>query len=140
MKADTVDLDGLFVQTSETNPVPFSYMNDKVANSENLISCYLTYTNDRTHQLIRDNLHLSDHVIGDVTGPRYCPSLESKVERFTSRDRHQVWLEPEALDSVRLVLMCLVAYNFLERYLPQWNRHYPSGRSAARSSPHYQGS
>jgi len=63
--------------------------------------CYLTYTNEKTHQIIRDNLHLSLFHTGvlEGNGPRYCPSIENKVERFADKDRHQLFVEPEAVDS-----------------------------------------
>ena len=63
--------------------------------------CYLTYTNEETHRIIRENLHLSPMVRGDIkgTGARYCPSIEDKVRRFADKDRHQLFLEPEGLSS-----------------------------------------
>jgi len=63
--------------------------------------CYLTYTNEETHRLIRENLQLSPMVRGDIkgTGARYCPSIEDKIRRFPDKDRHQIFLEPEGLDS-----------------------------------------
>ena len=65
------------------------------------VSCHITYTSEQTHQIIRDNLHLSPVYSGQIqsTGPRYCPSIEDKVKRFADRDRHQVFVEPEGLDS-----------------------------------------
>ena len=63
--------------------------------------CYLTYTNTNTHKIILNNLHLSPLYAGIIKGigPRYCPSIEDKVKRFSDRDRHQVFLEPEGLDT-----------------------------------------
>ena len=63
--------------------------------------CYLTYTNEETHRIIRENLHLSPMVRGEIkgTGARYCPSIEDKVRRFADKDRHQLFLEPEGLSS-----------------------------------------
>lgn len=85
-------------QPGDNPPVPFSYMTDKVTVPQ--IRCYITHTTEATHQIIRDNLHRSPMYSGQIesTGPRYCPSVEDKVVRFSSRERHQVFLEPEGLD------------------------------------------
>ena len=68
---------------------------------ENRAMCYLTYTNEETHRIIRENLHLSPMVRGEIkgTGARYCPSIEDKIRRFADKDRHQLFLEPEGLSS-----------------------------------------
>lgn len=97
---DSINFDGLIPQPSDDPPTPFSFLNTSVANQDRFRLCHLTYTNPASHAIIRDTLHLNNHVTQDVLGPRYCPSIESKVLRFSHRDRHQVWLEPEGLDSV----------------------------------------
>lgn len=82
-------------------PVPvFSYMGS-VEDHPEQVSCHITYTNEKTHQLIADNLHLSAMYAGEIegTGPRYCPSIEDKVVRFADRDRHQIFVEPEGLET-----------------------------------------
>lgn len=82
-------------------PVPvFSYMGSAEDHPEQ-VSCHITYTNEKTHQLIADNLHLSAMYAGEIegTGPRYCPSIEDKVVRFADRDRHQIFVEPEGLET-----------------------------------------
>eukprot|EP00037_Helgoeca_nana_P023480 m.243764 g.243764 ORF g.243764 m.243764 type:complete len:686 (+) comp26365_c0_seq10:106-2163(+) len=98
---DSINVTGLFEQVSDDPPVPFSYLSSSVNNADRLVSCHLTYTNPTTHKLVRDNLHLSRYLGGDVeaNAPRYCPSLEAKVVRFPDRNRHQVWLEPEGIES-----------------------------------------
>lgn len=85
-------------QKGDDPPVPFSFMNDRVTVPQ--ISCYITYTNDQTHQVIRDNLHQAPMYSGQIkaSGPRYCPSIEDKVVRFADKERHQIFLEPEGLD------------------------------------------
>ena len=67
--------------------------------AQNQLECYLTYTNPETHKILRDNLHQSIHIRETVNGPRYCPSLESKIKKFPEKMAHRIWLEPEALDS-----------------------------------------
>lgn len=99
--ANTINWTGLVEQKSDDPPMPFSFLNDQVDNykPEQLIKCYQTRTNQQTHQLIRDTLHLTIHIKEEVNGPRYCPSIEAKVTRFGDRDGHAVWLEPEGLHS-----------------------------------------
>ena len=94
----TIDFSQLEVQPGENPPVPFSYLNDAVAVQDQLC-CYETQTNAATHKIIQDNLDLSIHIRESVKGPRYCPSLESKIIRFGNRDHHRIWLEPEGFDT-----------------------------------------
>ncbi len=95
---NTIDFSRLEDQPGEEPPVPFSYLNDAVAVQLQL-SCYGTQTNAATHKIIQDNLDQSIHIRETVKGPRYCPSLESKVIRFGNRDSHRIWLEPEGFDN-----------------------------------------
>ncbi|KAI9793628.1 MAG: Mitochondrial Translation Optimization [Piccolia ochrophora] len=94
----TIDRKRLEPQLGDDPPTPFSYLNDRVTVKEQL-SCYSTYTNERTHDVIRANLDKSIHIRETVKGPRYCPSLESKVIRFQDKTSHIVWLEPEGFDT-----------------------------------------
>jgi tRNA uridine 5-carboxymethylaminomethyl modification enzyme len=73
-------------------------MNDKILVPQ--ISCYMTYTSEKTHNVIRENIHRSPMYSGQIQsrGPRYCPSIEDKIMRFADKDRHQIFLEPEGLD------------------------------------------
>lgn len=95
----SIDWDVLEEQPGDNPPEPFSYLNDEITVPQ--ISCHITYTNDATHQVITDNLSLAPMYTGQIegVGPRYCPSIEDKVVRFKERNAHQVFLEPEGLDS-----------------------------------------
>lgn len=88
----------LEAQAGDNPPMPFSYLNDTVSVQDQML-CYATYTNEATHDVVRTNLDKSIHIRETVKGPRYCPSLESKIVRFSDKDRHIVWLEPEGFDS-----------------------------------------
>ncbi|KAJ4247229.1 Mitochondrial Translation Optimization [Fusarium torreyae] len=94
----SINFDILERQFGDDPPSPFSYLNETVAVQEQL-TCSVTYTNEETHQIVRDNLDKTIHIRETVRGPRYCPSLESKVIRFADKTRHIVWLEPEGFDS-----------------------------------------
>jgi tRNA uridine 5-carboxymethylaminomethyl modification enzyme len=94
----TINFGNLEAQHGDDPPMPFSYLNDTVSVQEQLL-CYATYTNEASHEIIRANLDKSIHIRETVKGPRYCPSLESKVIRFADKDRHIIWLEPEGFDS-----------------------------------------
>ncbi|KXT09477.1 hypothetical protein AC579_4435 [Pseudocercospora musae] len=94
----TIDFTKLDVQPGDEPPTPFSYLNERVAVEEQL-DCWSTHTNPAAHDIIRANLDKSIHIRESVKGPRYCPSLESKVLRFTSKQQHLIWLEPEGFDN-----------------------------------------
>lgn len=96
---NTVDFSQCLVQEADDPPMPFSFLNDKVwINPSDQLLCYLTYTTPEVETIVHETLHQNRHVQEETTGPRYCPSIESKILRFAGR-RHQVWLEPEGLDS-----------------------------------------
>ncbi|KAI6916432.1 glucose-inhibited division protein A subfamily, partial [Hortaea werneckii] len=94
----TIDFSRLQVQPGDDPPMPFSYLNNRVS-VEKQLDCWSTHTNPDTHEVIRQNLDKSVHIRETVKGPRYCPSLESKVIRFTDKNQHLIWLEPEGFDS-----------------------------------------
>lgn len=92
----TIDFSALEVQPGDSPPTPFSYLNDRVQVEDgDQLRCWLTYTNEDSHAVVRANLDKSVHIRETVRGPRYCPSLESKVIRFKDKPRHMIWLEPE---------------------------------------------
>ena len=95
LDAATVDLEKLEVQYGDDKAVPFSFMTERIDRSQ--IPCWITYTNEQIHKLLRDNLHQAPLYSGQITstGPRYCPSIETKIVRFADKQRHQVFLEPE---------------------------------------------
>ncbi|MCJ1400625.1 Mitochondrial Translation Optimization [Xylographa trunciseda] len=94
----TIDFSNLDIQRGDDPPVPFSFLNDMVTVKDQL-DCYSTETNPTTHDIIRANLSKSIHIRETVKGPRYCPSLESKVMRFQDKDHHIIWLEPEGFNT-----------------------------------------
>lgn len=96
---DSIDFSVMAIQPGDDPPTPFSYRTDRITLPQ--ISCHLTYTNQETHRLIRENLDRSPLYSGIIesVGPRYCPSIEDKVVRFADKPRHQVFIEPEGLDT-----------------------------------------
>jgi tRNA uridine 5-carboxymethylaminomethyl modification enzyme len=98
----TIDFTSLELQPGDDPPVPFSFRSDGVALPQ--VPCHITYTTPRTHEIIRGGLDRSPLFSGRIKsrGPRYCPSIEDKVVRFADRDRHQIFLEPEGLDTVEV--------------------------------------
>ncbi len=95
----SIDFSKMEIQKGDVDIIPFSF-EDRMKNFEQ-VDCYLTYTNEETHKIIRENLHRSPLFAGVIegTGPRYCPSIEDKVVRFADKERHQVFVEPIGLDT-----------------------------------------
>jgi tRNA uridine 5-carboxymethylaminomethyl modification enzyme len=95
LDGSTVDYDRTEEQPGDSEAIPFSFMTEKIERPQ--IPCWITYTNKKIHKLLRDNLHRAPLYTGQIksTGPRYCPSIESKIVRFADKPRHQVFLEPE---------------------------------------------
>ena len=96
---DSIDFSVMIPQPGDSVPRPFSIRTTHIPNTQ--IQCHITYTNDETHRIIRENLDRSPMYCGIIesTGPRYCPSIEDKVVRFSDKNRHQIFMEPETLDS-----------------------------------------
>ncbi|TGL50368.1 tRNA uridine-5-carboxymethylaminomethyl(34) synthesis enzyme MnmG [Leptospira kemamanensis] len=101
---NSINFDGLEIQDGDENPRPFSFSTKKIDRRQ--IPCYITYTNDTTHELIKQNLEYSPMYSGQIKsiGPRYCPSIEDKVVRFAERDRHQIFIEPEGYETNEMYL------------------------------------
>uniref|UniRef100_A0A8D8MWV6 Protein MTO1 homolog, mitochondrial n=1 Tax=Culex pipiens TaxID=7175 RepID=A0A8D8MWV6_CULPI len=99
IKASSIDFSALERHPGDNPPVPFSFMNDGVwLRAEDQLDCFLTHTSPEVNEIVKRNLHCNRHVTEELTGPRYCPSIESKVLRFGGKT-HQIWLEPEGFDS-----------------------------------------
>ena len=99
IKKDSINWKKVEMQSADPVPIPFSYMNNKINVQQ--IECGITRTNDATHDIISKNINLSPVFSGSIqgSGPRYCPSIEDKVHRFNEKNSHQIFLEPEGLDS-----------------------------------------
>jgi len=97
IRFDSINWDVLEMQQPDENPVPFSFMTDAITVPQ--IACGITFTNAKTHKIIAENLQKSAIHAGHISGrgPRYCPSIEDKINRFADRDKHQIFLEPEGL-------------------------------------------
>ena len=95
----SIDFSVMEIQENDEDIEPFSFETEKPV--ENKVNCYLTYTNEETHKLIRENLNLSPMFRGEIEGkgPRYCPSIEDKVVRFSDKERHQIFIEPIGLNT-----------------------------------------
>ena len=95
----SLDFSKMTEQPGDERIVPFSFSTDPDSIQKEQVSCYLTYTNEETHRIIRENIHRSPLFSGAIegTGPRYCPSIEDKVVKFPDKERHQIFIEPEGL-------------------------------------------
>ncbi|HEY8362873.1 MAG TPA: tRNA uridine-5-carboxymethylaminomethyl(34) synthesis enzyme MnmG [Tissierellaceae bacterium] len=98
---DSIDFSKMEIQPGDEEIIPFSFMNMGKKFDIEQVPCYLTYTTEEMHEIIRKNLHRSPMYTGEIegVGPRYCPSIEDKVVRFSDKDKHQVFIEPEGLDT-----------------------------------------
>ncbi len=104
VNAHTIDVSQMEIQPGDDDPLPFSFSTEQITQPQ--VPCYLTYTNEKTHDVIRRNLHRSAMYSGRIVGigPRYCPSIEDKVVRFAEKTEHQVFVEPEGLDTDEIYL------------------------------------
>ena len=104
VNAHTIDFSQMEIQPGDENPLPFSFLTEQIIQPQ--LPCYLTYTNEKTHAVIRENLHRSAMYSGRIVGigPRYCPSIEDKVVRFAEKNEHQVFVEPEGRDTDEIYL------------------------------------
>jgi len=102
LNGKTIDYSRLQVQHGDEAPVPFSFSTVRITQKQ--VPCHITYTNSRTHEIIRGGLHRSPMYSGTIKsrGPRYCPSIEDKIVRFADKPRHQIFLEPEGYDTVEV--------------------------------------
>ncbi len=98
--AKTVDTSGMEIQPGDTPPPPFSFRTDKKTFNPTQLPCYVTYTNEGTHEIIESNFYRAPMFSGQIegVGPRYCPSIEDKINRFRDRPRHQIFVEPQTID------------------------------------------
>ena len=98
----SIDFSKTTPQYGDQHIIPFSFLNLEIQREQ--VPCYLTYTNEKTHEIIRKNIHRSPLYSGQIkgTGPRYCPSIEDKVVKFPDKERHQLFLEPEGLDTAEV--------------------------------------
>jgi tRNA uridine 5-carboxymethylaminomethyl modification enzyme len=102
LNGNTIDYKGLEEQKGDSDPLPFSFSTTSLPLPQ--ISCYITYTNEKSHEIIREGLDRSPLYSGIIegVGARYCPSIEDKVVRFPEKERHQIFLEPEGLDTAEV--------------------------------------
>lgn len=121
LKKSSINFDSLKAEYGDDNFEAFSFRSPKAMQNK-IEACHITYTNERTHKIINDNIHLSPLFSGAIegTGPRYCPSIEDKVTRFADKNRHQSFLEPEGINSDSIYLQGIstslpeeVQYKFL---------------------------
>jgi len=98
--AKSVDISVMEIQPGDTPPPPFSFRTDKATFNPKQLPCYVTYTNETTHEIIESNFYRAPLFSGQIdgVGPRYCPSIEDKISRFRERPRHQIFVEPQTID------------------------------------------
>ncbi|WP_326911300.1 tRNA uridine-5-carboxymethylaminomethyl(34) synthesis enzyme MnmG [Sedimentibacter sp. MB31-C6] len=102
--SDSINYDKVEIQTGDNEIIPFSFMTDEI--NINQVPCYISYTTQKTHEIIRENLDRSPLYEGVIKsiGPRYCPSIEDKVVKFSDKERHQLFIEPEGLDTKEMYI------------------------------------
>src|SRR3989454_2691398 len=100
----TIDWSRFQLQPGDPDPTPFSFRTKRVAHHDSQVPCYIAYTTEETHRIIRENVHRSPMYSGQIKsiGPRYCPSIEDKIVKFADKPHHQIFLEPEGLDTYEI--------------------------------------
>ena len=104
--ARTIDFSKMEIQPGDSNPKPFSFRTDKKRFNPTQLPCYITYTNEKTHDIIKSNFHRAPLFTGQIEGigPRYCPSIEDKLNKFPDKERHHVFVEPQTLEATEYYL------------------------------------
>ena len=99
--AKSINFSKMEIQTGDKKPIPFSFRTDKESFNPKQLPCYITYTNEKTHNIIESNFHRAPLFTGQIegTGPRYCPSIEDKINRFRDKDRHHLFVEPQTIEA-----------------------------------------
>ncbi len=99
--AKTIDFSKMEIQPGDEEPIPFSFRTDRENFNPTQLPCYVTYTNERTHEIIESNFHRAPLFTGQIegVGPRYCPSIEDKIYRFRDKERHHIFVEPQTLEA-----------------------------------------
>ncbi len=125
----TIDYSKVELQPGDETPVPFSFLNDTIDRPH--VPCWITWTNEAIHKLLRDNLHLAPMYTGQIrsAGPRYCPSIETKIVRFADKSRHQVFLEPED-EAIRTVYCNGISTSYPRDIQQQMMRLLPGTENA----------
>ena len=115
---NSIDFSKMERQDGDENPEAFSF-EDTIDGTKEQLPCYLTYTNQQTHDIIRANLHRSPLYAGKIegTGPRYCPSIEDKVVRFADKERHQIFVEPIGMDTDEMYIQGMSSYTRYELFI-----------------------
>ena len=132
----TIDFSAMELQPSDDDVIPFSFDNEKI--DRPMVPCHVVYTNEATHKIIRENIGRSPLYSGKIhgIGPRYCPSIEDKVMRFKDRDRHQIFIEPESLETEEMYLNGFSS-SLPESIQDQFMRTLPGFEHAVASRPGY---
>jgi len=104
--ARTIDFSKMEIQPGDKNPKPFSFRTDKKNFNPTQLPCYITYTNEKTHEIIKSNFHRAPLFTGQIEGigPRYCPSIEDKLNKFPDKERHHVFVEPQTIEATEYYL------------------------------------
>ena len=120
INSDTINYEVMGIHTGDEEIIPFSFMTDEINIDQ--VPCYITYTTDKTHEIIRNNLNRSPLYEGVIKsiGPRYCPSIEDKVVRFSDKERHQLFVEPEGLNTKEMYIQGMSTSLPLEVQIPMY--------------------